>query len=65
MRVLITDFDYEDVDIERRILEGAGLEVMAAQCRNEEGVVEAGRGASALLTQYAPITARVMDELSE
>jgi D-3-phosphoglycerate dehydrogenase len=65
LRVLITDFDYEDVDIERRILEGAGLEVMAAQCRNEEGVVEAGRGASALLTQYAPITARVMDELPE
>src|SRR5215218_4357165 len=65
MRVLITDFDYEDVDIERRILESAGLEVMMAQCRNEEDVVEAGRGASALLTQYAPITARVMDEVPE
>ncbi|HEX2181062.1 MAG TPA: C-terminal binding protein [Rubrobacteraceae bacterium] len=65
MRVLITDFDYEDVEIERRILEGAGLEVVAAQCRTEEDVVEAGRGASALLTQYAPITARVMDELPE
>ncbi len=65
MRVLITDFDYEDVDIERRILEDAGLEVVAAQCRTGEDVVEAGRGASALLTQYAPITARVMDELPE
>ena len=65
MRVLITDFDYVDVEIERRILEDAGLEVVAAQCRTEEDVVEAGRGASALLTQYAPITARVMDELPE
>jgi D-3-phosphoglycerate dehydrogenase len=65
VRVLITDYDYEDVEIERRILEGAGLEVVAAQCRTEEDVVEAGRGASALLTQYAPITARVMDELPE
>jgi D-3-phosphoglycerate dehydrogenase / 2-oxoglutarate reductase len=65
VRVLITDFDYEDVDVERRILEGGGLEVAAAQCRTEEDVIEAGRGASALLTQYAPITARVMDELPE
>ncbi|HEU4847768.1 MAG TPA: hypothetical protein VFT03_06190, partial [Rubrobacteraceae bacterium] len=65
MRALITDFDYEDVDIERRILEDAGFEVVAAQCRTGEDIVEAGRGASALLTQYAPITARVMDELPE
>jgi D-3-phosphoglycerate dehydrogenase len=65
VRVLITDFDYVDVEIERRILEEAGFEVVAAQCRTEEEVVEAGSGASALLTQYAPITARVMDGLSE
>ncbi|HSK98699.1 MAG TPA: C-terminal binding protein [Rubrobacteraceae bacterium] len=65
MRVLITDFDYGDVDIERGILEGAGLEVVEAQCHTEEDVVHAGRGASALLTQYAPITARVLAELPE
>ena len=65
MRVLIADFDYADVNIERRILEGAGLEVVEAQCRTEEDVVEAGRGVSALLTQYAPITAKVLAELPE
>jgi D-3-phosphoglycerate dehydrogenase / 2-oxoglutarate reductase len=65
VRVLITDFDYVDVEIERRILEDAELEVVAAQCRTEEDVVEAGRGAAALLTQYAKISARVMDGLPE
>jgi D-3-phosphoglycerate dehydrogenase len=65
MKVLITDFDYGNVDIEHRILEGAGLEVVEAQCRTEEDVVEAGRGVSALLTQYAPITAKVLAELPE
>ena len=65
MKVLIADYDYGDVDIERRILEGAGLEVVEAQCRAEGDVIEAGRGVSALLTQYAPITARVFDELPE
>jgi D-3-phosphoglycerate dehydrogenase / 2-oxoglutarate reductase len=65
LKVLITDFDYADVELERHILEGAGLELIAAQCRTEEDVIEAGRGVSALLTQYAPITARVLAELPE
>jgi D-3-phosphoglycerate dehydrogenase / 2-oxoglutarate reductase len=65
LKVLITDFDYADVELERHILEGAGLELITAQCRTEEDVIEAGRGVSALLTQYAPITARVLAELPE
>jgi D-3-phosphoglycerate dehydrogenase / 2-oxoglutarate reductase len=65
LKVLITDFDYADVELERHVLEGAGLELTTAQCRTEEDVIEAGRGVSALLTQYAPITARVLAELPE
>ena len=65
MKVLIADFDYADVELERTILEGAGLEVVEARCRTEEDVIEAGTGASALLTQYAPITARVLAGLPE
>jgi D-3-phosphoglycerate dehydrogenase / 2-oxoglutarate reductase len=65
LRVLITDFNYPDVELERRILEDAGLELVTAQCRSEEDVIEAGQGVSAMLTQYARITARVMDELPE
>jgi D-3-phosphoglycerate dehydrogenase / 2-oxoglutarate reductase len=65
LRVLITDFNYPDVELERRVLEDAGLELVTAQCRTEEDVIEAGRGVSALLTQYARITARVMAELPE
>jgi D-3-phosphoglycerate dehydrogenase / 2-oxoglutarate reductase len=65
LKVLITDFNYPDVELERRILEDDGLELVTAQCRSEEDVIEAGRRVSALLTQYAPITARVMAELPE
>ncbi len=65
MKVLIADYNYPDVELERRILEGAELELVEAQCRSEEDVIEAGQGVSALLTQYARITARVMDELPE
>jgi D-3-phosphoglycerate dehydrogenase len=65
LKVLITDFNYPDVELERRILEDAGLELATAQCRSEEDVIEAGQGVSAMLTQYARITARVMAELPE
>jgi D-3-phosphoglycerate dehydrogenase / 2-oxoglutarate reductase len=65
LKVLIADFNYPDLDIEHRVLGDAGLEVVEAQCRTEDDVIEAGRGVSALLTQFAPITARVMDELPE
>jgi len=65
LKVLIAYFTYPDVELERGILEGAGLEVVEARCRTEEDVIEAGRGVSALLTQYAPISARVLAELPE
>jgi D-3-phosphoglycerate dehydrogenase len=65
MKVLIADYDYADVGLERTILEGAGLEVVEAQCRTEDDVIEAGRGVSALLTQYARISARVLAGLPE
>nr|MDQ5810369.1 C-terminal binding protein [Actinomycetota bacterium] len=65
MKVLIADYDYADVELERGILEGGGFEVVEAQCRTEDDVIEAGQGVSALLTQYARISARVMTGLPE
>jgi D-3-phosphoglycerate dehydrogenase / 2-oxoglutarate reductase len=65
LKVLIADYDYADVELERGILEGGGLEVVEAQCRTEDDVIEAGQGVSALLTQYAPITAGVLAGLPE
>jgi D-3-phosphoglycerate dehydrogenase len=65
LKVLIADFNYPDVELERGILEEAGLELITAQCRTEDDVIEAGQGVSALLTQYARITARVFDALPE
>jgi D-3-phosphoglycerate dehydrogenase len=65
VKVLIADYNYPDVELERSILEDAELELVEAQCRSEEDIIEAGQEVSALLTQYARITARVMDELPE
>jgi phosphoglycerate dehydrogenase-like enzyme len=66
MKVLITDYDFHDIQLEHGVLEGGGgLEVLTAQCKTEEQVIEAGQGCSALLVQYAPITDRVLAALSQ
>ena len=31
--ILIADYDFGDVNIERAIIEGAGFEILAAQCK--------------------------------
>jgi D-3-phosphoglycerate dehydrogenase len=59
--VVITDHDYGDVDIERRIVEDAGLRLVAADCRTEDDVIEAAHDADAVIAQYATVGARAID----
>src|ERR671918_1868494 len=61
--VVIADYDYGDVDIERAIVEKAGFELIAAQCRSEQEVIEVAHAAAAVVAQYATISARVIAEL--
>jgi D-3-phosphoglycerate dehydrogenase len=65
LRVLITDYDFPDVELEKTLFRDAGIEVAAAQCRSEDDVIAAGRGCAAALVQYAPMNARVFGALPE
>jgi D-3-phosphoglycerate dehydrogenase len=59
--ILIADYDFGDVDIERDIIEGAGFRLIAAQCKTEDEVIEKGRDVDGVLNQYARIGARAID----
>jgi D-3-phosphoglycerate dehydrogenase len=59
--ILVADFDFGDVDIERSIIEGAGFRFAAAQCKSEDDVIAHGRDADGILTQYARVGARAID----
>lgn len=63
MKVLYTDHDYLDVAMEREIFAAAGIELKVAQCRTAEDVIAEGEGCGAVLAQYAPITAGVLEAL--
>lgn len=54
-KVVITDYDYGDVDIERGILEAVGAEVIALQAKSESDLFAAAKGCAAMMNQYARI----------
>ncbi|RSN04813.1 C-terminal binding protein [Nonomuraea sp. WAC 01424] len=58
---MIADSDFGDVDIERAIIEGAGFDLRAEQCKSEEEVIEKGRDADGVLTQYAEVGTRAIE----
>jgi len=61
--VLITDCDHPDIEIERALFGAAGFAVRLENCLTEEAVLSAGADAVALLTQYAPVSAKVLGGL--
>jgi D-3-phosphoglycerate dehydrogenase len=65
-KVVITDYEYNTLQIERDILSQVDIEfITTAQCRTEEEVIELARDADAILNQYAPITKKVIGHLSK
>lgn len=61
--VLISDFNYADNEIERNALAPWGSEIVAAQCTTPQDVIEAGQTVDAIISQYAPITSKVIGAL--
>ena len=64
-RILYADNDYPNIDLERDLFTRAGIEIVTAQCKTEDDVIQHGRGCNAVLLQYAPISARVLAGLPE
>ena len=59
-RVVIADYDFGDVDVERSIVTQAGFELLAAQAKSEDDVIAVAADADAVLTQYAEVGKRAI-----
>ena len=62
-RVLYSDHDYADIELERRLFADAGVELFSAQCRTEEEVAAAATGCIGILSQYAPVGEKALGSL--
>src|SRR4051812_18720557 len=61
--VLVTDFTFDRLDIEEAILRPLGAIIDARQCRTEADLFGTVADADYVLTQFAPLTARVIAAL--
>jgi D-3-phosphoglycerate dehydrogenase len=59
-KVVIADYDFGDVDVERKILESAGLQLVAIQAKSEDELITEARDCDAVMNQYAHVGAKTI-----
>ena len=64
-KVVITDYDYGNVDIERGILQRTGAEVIALQAKSEADLMEVAADCAAMMNQYARIGAQTISRMEK
>ena len=62
-KVYVSDYDYPNLDIERRVLEPIGAEVIGLQCKTGEDIAELAADADVILQQYAKIYRDTIEKL--
>jgi D-3-phosphoglycerate dehydrogenase len=63
-RVVMTDYDWDSLDIERNILATVDAELVALQCKTEAEVIDAVRDADAVMPQYTHVTRRAIEGMT-
>lgn len=63
-KVVVTDFTFPDLSVERTILEPLGFEVMGAQAKAPEALIPLVHDADAVITQFAAVNAEVIQAMS-
>jgi D-3-phosphoglycerate dehydrogenase len=65
LKFLVSDYDFPDVELEKALFREAGYALDVAQCRTEEDVIAAAKGCAGVVSQYAPMNARVFGALPQ
>lgn len=64
-KVVVTDYTFPDLSIERLILEPLGVEVVGAQVKTPELLIPLVADADAVITQFASINAQVIGTMAK
>lgn len=63
MKAVITDYQYENVETERKLITEAGAELVDCHCKTEAEVIKATHDADAVVVQYCNATENVIHHL--
>ncbi len=61
--VVVTDYRFASLDLERRIVESNGFEFTPGQCHTPEDLIPFVQHADAVITQFSPINAAVIQSM--
>lgn len=64
-KVVITDYDFGNIDVEREILEAVGAEVIGLQSKNENDLQDAAKNCAAMINQYARVGAQTITQMQK
>lgn len=62
--IIFTDCSHDSIEIEKNILKQIPHKLEIFQCKTEEEMIKNCRSADALISQFAPLTSKVMDSLT-
>ncbi|WP_373236376.1 C-terminal binding protein [Cohaesibacter celericrescens] len=65
MKIIITDLDHADQNMEKDIFAKAGMDFDLLECKTEDDLIAMAKGANIALNQYAPFNKRVFDALPD
>ena len=63
MKIAVTDYTFGDLDIETAVLAPLGCQVVGQRTHAEAELIELVRDADCVITQFAPVNARVIDAM--
>ena len=64
LKVVITDYEFIDINQELEIITNAGFELLDYQVKSEDDVITVTKDADAIITQYSVISRKVIDQLN-
>jgi len=65
LKAAISDYCYENVDIEKKIMEQNGIELVVIQSYDEDALIAGCRDVDGILNQYAQLTGRIINSLEK
>lgn len=64
-KVVITEFTFDNIDQEKKVLEPLGCQVVYAGCKTEQDFINACRDADAVIHHKGPVTRKVIFEMQK
>ena len=65
LKVAITDYTFDSLDVEKGILEPLGGEIVGGQCKTPAQLIELVADADCVITQFAPVNAEVVGAMQK